>query len=758
MTFSLLAVFVSHFFFSTPTTTTEFSQENSTAVLRHLTVDIGPRPMGSLAEHAALIYAVEKFRQYGCDTAYLMPMMQTSRVNTTSGIAVGIKRGATGRLIVIGGHIDSAGPEIPGADDDGSGAAVVLECARVLGKRSAQSTLVFCCFGGEEQGLEGSRYFVDHFRDIDSVALMLQVDMANGLGIIDMDPDVGRGISAPSWLPRAAVEEFSLLGYDNLRYPTHFFSINYARDAGAGSDHESFLRKGIPAIDFSTDVSKPIHTPRDNFENFDPRGLKRSGDLVLRLAERFDHGVPSRETERYWFYFAFGIPIFVPMGGVWAFIGAALAAIIIALISARRQRELPAPTERIRWSGLKVWIFSLIIVACGWFAPDLIGLLRGLRHPWITSITEYYILAFLAMTIGGWLVLNLAKHFRFAPSPFGFAVRSAVLLVLSLVLLGLFSFKLTVEPAAALLCIGLAIILRKPLLKLFFLALSPWWMLRIVFSEWDGLLFRSAAQSVLPTATGSFFLNGVVPLAMSVYILPFLYAAVAVARGAPGLQLLIATLRARSVLLISVLSFVGLGIYLLTTPVYDEYWYREVRVNEEYTMDGQTRSVQIKSPEYLSGLAVTHGGNDTVISARTASLDLRPSALFDTTWVRIGRVDSVEHPTDSLTEHRIKLTLAMTRRPFTVAVTYSRGGKVVPGFDTPLMFHSSRTGEAIIEWYSFPDTVLHVPVEFSVPAGDSVKEAIEVTFNDLADPMKYTMEKAYFIPRTKYSQNHTYSR
>src|SRR6185436_3039806 len=165
----------------------EFSQANALHHLHTLAVEIGPRPMGSPAERKALEYAVAQFREHGCDTAYIMNMPYSSRANTTSGIAVGIRRGATARMIVIGGHIDSAGPEIPGADDDGSGAATVIELSRVLSRRPSQSTLVFCCWGGEEQGLEGSKYFADHFEQIDSVALMLQIDMANGDGLIELD-------------------------------------------------------------------------------------------------------------------------------------------------------------------------------------------------------------------------------------------------------------------------------------------------------------------------------------------------------------------------------------------------------------------------------------------------------------------------------------------------------------------------------------------------------------------------------------------
>ncbi len=67
------------------------------------------------------------------------------------------------RMIIIGGHYDSraanemdATGDAPGADDDGSGSALVLELARVLSTETFNATLVFVCFAGEEQGLYGS--------------------------------------------------------------------------------------------------------------------------------------------------------------------------------------------------------------------------------------------------------------------------------------------------------------------------------------------------------------------------------------------------------------------------------------------------------------------------------------------------------------------------------------------------------------------------------------------------------------------------
>ena len=144
--------------------------------------------------------------------SYLMEMktaeneMTHSSINTNSGIAVGVLHGKTDRIIVIGGHIDSASPDIPGANDNGSGSAVVIELARILSKEQHQSTFVFCLFGGEEAGLCGSDYFVRHFPQLDSVVLMQNIDMANGSDILIPTVEI-RDHCTPKWLVKAAFEE-----------------------------------------------------------------------------------------------------------------------------------------------------------------------------------------------------------------------------------------------------------------------------------------------------------------------------------------------------------------------------------------------------------------------------------------------------------------------------------------------------------------------------------------------------------------------
>ncbi|MEK9137238.1 MAG: M28 family peptidase, partial [Bacteroidota bacterium] len=130
---------------------TEFSQDSAMTYLKVLAKDIGPRTMGSPGEQRAMKFAVDKFREFGCQEAYIMPMLIAEGVNTSSGIAIGVLKGRTDRIIILGGHIDSSDPEVPGANDDGSGVACVVEAARVLAKMQHASTIMFCCWGGEER-------------------------------------------------------------------------------------------------------------------------------------------------------------------------------------------------------------------------------------------------------------------------------------------------------------------------------------------------------------------------------------------------------------------------------------------------------------------------------------------------------------------------------------------------------------------------------------------------------------------------------
>jgi hypothetical protein len=745
------------------TVTTPFSESEALQILKVLTVDIGPRPMGSPAERRAMEFALWKFREYGCDTAYIMEISSTDNVNTRTGIALGIKRGETDSTIVLGGHIDSAGPDIPGANDDGSGSAVVLEAARVIAGRHTHSSYVFCCFGGEEQGLVGSRFFASTFPEIDRVVLMLQVDMANGGGVLYLDPDT-HGKSAPRWLVRAAVEEYALLGYTDLVYPTHFFSLNYAFSGAAGSDHEPFLDKGIPSIDFTSDVSDPIHTPLDNFQNFIPSGLKRSGDLVVRLAERFDKGVPAPAgTERYWLMLVGRTPVFIPFWGLRVFLCFALAVAVAAFLAVRRRREPPGSPGRIRWSGLKMAALSILIVAPAWLSSDLVSLVKGVRHPWIGSSGPYFLLAAGGGLIGLWMSVRLARSaFRLSLCPYVLYKRAVILLLVFLLLAGFMNIKLTVEFAAALFLLGLAVLVRQPLLKCALAALSPVWMIRVVFSEWSGLFFGMGTNEPAGSAWSWLGMNALFILALSFFFLPALFGAAAVLRDSPSAGRMVRRGASLASLLGLLALSAGLAIYLTFTPSYPAPWERIVEINQEYSLATRSKTVMITSGEYLTGLQIASSDTQFRVGTHTTRLSVDPGKDFDTTLLSVERHAETRPSGGRWTVYDLQVSLAAAERPYTVTITYRDGKSGLEHFSTSLRSRTFDAGltrlvpEERIGWYSFPDSHLLVPVTFWVADSDSVTENIEVVFDKLAKPMECTRPHTSFLRRTIYRDRTVY--
>src|SRR5580693_3679933 len=102
------------------------------------------------------------------------------------------------RLFIISGHLDSRRTDVmngtedaPGANDDGSGSAAVLECARIMSKHSFPATIVFVTVSGEEQGLLGSSYMAKKARAHDwNIEAVLNNDImgsnnSNETNIID---------------------------------------------------------------------------------------------------------------------------------------------------------------------------------------------------------------------------------------------------------------------------------------------------------------------------------------------------------------------------------------------------------------------------------------------------------------------------------------------------------------------------------------------------------------------------------------------
>jgi hypothetical protein len=199
------------------------------------------------------------------------------------------------RIVLVTGHYDSRNSQndnvtddAPGANDDASGTAVSLECARVLSKMKFPATIVFLTVAGEEQGLNGSKHFAQMVREKLAkdegwnLEAVLNNDIVGGDKSAEQDHSVVRVFS--EGVPAAATEQ-DLRGIRGLGGENDSGSRELARyiaevggtyDTGVkpllifrldrylrGGDHYSFNQQGFSAVRF-TEYREDFHHQHQN--------------------------------------------------------------------------------------------------------------------------------------------------------------------------------------------------------------------------------------------------------------------------------------------------------------------------------------------------------------------------------------------------------------------------------------------------------------------------------------------------------------
>jgi hypothetical protein len=186
------------------------------------------------------------------------------------------------RHVLLGAHydhlgIDAEGRIHPGADDNASGVAAVLEAARILADDPPGAAIVFVFFAAEEEGLLGSRWYVDHpALPLASCIAMVNLDTVGRLA--EGGLTVFGAETSPTWgrvLPGVGLG----FGLEPDLPPS---------DPG-GSDQIAFVEKGVAAVQLFTGAHADYHRPTDTLDKIDRGGVATVGafaaELVLFLAE-----------------------------------------------------------------------------------------------------------------------------------------------------------------------------------------------------------------------------------------------------------------------------------------------------------------------------------------------------------------------------------------------------------------------------------------------------------------------------------------
>jgi len=232
-------------------------------------------------------------------------IQKKARTENVIGMLEGTDPVLKDEFIVIGGHYDhlgfggpGSGSRMPdtvaihnGADDNASGTVMVIELAGKLAsvKSQLKRSIIFISFSGEEMGLLGSKYFVDHpVVDLKKIKAMFNFDM---VGRYDKEK---KSISVSG--TGTSLEGDSILRMFEKQLP---FNVTHSPEGFGPSDHASFYASNIPVFFYTTGTHMDYHTPFDDADKLDYDAEKIIGDYAFNTILNIDnmsHDLTFREA------------------------------------------------------------------------------------------------------------------------------------------------------------------------------------------------------------------------------------------------------------------------------------------------------------------------------------------------------------------------------------------------------------------------------------------------------------------------------
>lgn len=220
------------------------------------------------------------------------------------GVLPGRDPALRGEYVFITAHFDHLGTRwgslYPGADDNASGSAGLLEVMRLLREADPRRTIAFLGVSGEEEGLLGSEAFLDR-PPLPLAAIKADINM-------DM---IGRGRAGELHVmpARRAGQVTTLVQDARALAARHGITLScgierFWRD----SDHYSFARRAIPSICFNTGIHADYHRPSDTPDKIDYGKLTTAVKIVrdLALATANADAAPAVLAPRVWHAWAWG--------------------------------------------------------------------------------------------------------------------------------------------------------------------------------------------------------------------------------------------------------------------------------------------------------------------------------------------------------------------------------------------------------------------------------------------------------------------
>ncbi len=572
--------------------------------LRHvhaLAEVIGPRKTGSDGERRAIDYLRQELTGAGLQVS----LEDVTAVPAPDGIdrvgswnIIGDLPGESRDRIVIAAHHDTRDARVPGANDDASGLAVLIEVARRTAARPRQLSYRFVSFCAEEEGLLGSRYHVRH-ADLAGTRAMVALEVV-GKGDLLVG---GVPRPAPLWAQRAILAAARDAGVDGVVARPLWAVAPRLLDLPYSADHEPFLDRAIPAFLLAGSFSGwAYHTPEDRLAHVDPAVLGRAVLLLDALLLRIERASPRAvDDPNYLPLTVFGHGVVVGSPLLRALCGAALAAwaafMLLRIGQVLAPRRLLVLTRVVVVTGA----VTALAVAGPFAAAAIMEGRHGVRFPWMAHQVLHLAFAAAALAFTSWLALNIFRRIKptVDPAPY---LHAALLLPAVGVVAGLavdrpeIAAFPAVPLAAFLISVWTANIGRKVGLGL--LGLLPFFL---IITPDDYRVLVEVAGIALPGR----LLFGIV----GIVVLPFALYLAHVAAFQDCLHSRVWWwLSGRRIGAAALFTCVALGVAGAWLPAYDSGHRQVVRIQEIVDLDAGTAEVRVRSDDSLAGVVLSGPG------------------------------------------------------------------------------------------------------------------------------------------------------
>jgi len=277
--------------------------ENAGLLVIHARGEVVERwlqPFGkTLAQLQSAIDESLKPQSFALDGVELHLAVDVQRLRARTRNVAGLLPGSDAKLreecVVLGAHYDhlglgfrnslapqQTGQVHPGADDNASGTAGLLELARELAarKQSLKRSILFLAFSAEELGLLGSAHYTKQpLVPLEKTVAMLNLDMVGRPR--DGKLTVGGADTSPIF--REVLARANTVG----------LTVSYSSSGFGSSDHQSFYTKNIPVLFFFSGLHADYHKPSDTADRIQTADLARVATLALNVAQEL-----ARREER----------------------------------------------------------------------------------------------------------------------------------------------------------------------------------------------------------------------------------------------------------------------------------------------------------------------------------------------------------------------------------------------------------------------------------------------------------------------------